>query len=100
MSEREHTKLTCYLFEFSTILVRAKRDIELGATIVAKYVCGGGLCWTISVAPSGGAETLAIGYGGALVSAAIGLARETIRKGTSGRLQAAFMMMCASWVFR
>ena len=59
-----------------------QRDIELEATLVAKFVMvspelneRGRRVWAAT-------ESLAIGYGGdAVVSSATGLARETIRKG-------------------
>ena len=62
--------------------VRVRRNIEVEATLVAKFVTvspelneRGRRVWAA-------AEAVAIGYGGdALVSSATGLARETIRKG-------------------
>ncbi len=59
-----------------------KRDIELEATIVEKYVAVAPVLDERSRRRWAAAESQAIGYGGdALVSSATGLARETIRKG-------------------
>ena len=59
-----------------------KRDIELEATVVEKYAAVSPVLDELSRRRWAAAESLAIGYGGdALVSAATGLARETIRKG-------------------
>ena len=59
-----------------------KRDVELEATIVAKYAAVAPVLDERSRRRWAAAESLAIGYGGdALVSSATGLARETIRKG-------------------
>ena len=59
-----------------------QRDVELEATIVAKYVAVAPVLDECSRRRWAAAESLAIGYGGdALVSSATGLARETIRKG-------------------
>ena len=59
-----------------------QRDVELEATIVAKYVAVAPVLDECSRRRWAAAEWLAIGYGGdALVSSATGLARETIRKG-------------------
>ena len=59
-----------------------KRDIELEATIVDKYVAVAPVLDERSRRWWAAAESQAIGYGGdALVSSATGLARETIRKG-------------------
>ena len=59
-----------------------KRDIELEATLVAKYAAVGPVLDERSRRRWAAAESLAIGYGGdAVVSSATGLARETIRKG-------------------
>ena len=59
------------------------RDIpELEATIVGKYVGVSPVLDERSRRRWAAAESMAIGYGGdALVASAIGLARETIRKG-------------------
>ncbi len=59
-----------------------QRDIELEATIVAKYAAVAPVLDERSRRRWAAAESLAIGYGGdALVSSATGLARETIRNG-------------------
>ena len=59
-----------------------KRDLELEATIVEKYVAVAPVLDERSRRRWAAAESMAIGYGGdALVSSATGLARETIRKG-------------------
>ena len=59
-----------------------KRDIELEATLVAKYAVVVPVLDERSRRRWAAAESLAIGYGGdAVVSSATGLARETIRKG-------------------
>ena len=59
-----------------------KRDEELEATIVAKYVAVSPVLNERSRRWWAAAESLAIGYGGdALVSSATGLARQTIRNG-------------------
>ena len=59
-----------------------KRDIELEATLVAKYAAVGPVLDERSRRRWAAAESLAIGYGGdAVVSSATGVARETIRKG-------------------
>ncbi|MYC68376.1 MAG: hypothetical protein F4X12_18820 [Acidobacteriia bacterium] len=59
-----------------------KRNVELEATIVAKYVAVAPVLGERSRRRWAAAESMAIGYGGdALVSSATGLARETIRKG-------------------
>ena len=59
-----------------------KRNVELEATIVAKYVAVAPVLDERSRRRWAAAESVAIGYGGdALVSSATGLARETIRKG-------------------
>ena len=59
-----------------------QRDVELEATIVAKYAAVAPVLDERSRRRWEAAESLAIGYGGdALVSSATGLARETIRKG-------------------
>ena len=59
-----------------------QRDTELEATIVAKYAALGELLNERSRRLWAATESRAIGYGGdALVSAATGMARETIRKG-------------------
>ena len=59
-----------------------KRDIELEATLVAKYAAVEPVLDERSPRRWAAAESLAIGYGGdAVVSSATGLARETIRKG-------------------
>ena len=61
-----------------------RRDVELEATIVAKYVAVAPVLDERSRRRWAAAESVAIGYGGdALVSSATGLARETIRKGRS-----------------
>ena len=76
-----------------------KRNVELEATIVAKYVAVAPVLDERSRRRWAAAESMAIGYGGdALVSSATGLARETIRKGrqeivggeaSTGRIRAA-----------
>ena len=76
-----------------------KRNEELEATIVAKYVAVAPVLDERSRRRWAAAESMAIGYGGdALVSSATGLARETIRKGrreiagggtSTGRIRAA-----------
>ena len=59
-----------------------KRDLELEATIVEKYVAVAPVLDERSRRRWAAVESTAIGYGGdALVSSATGLARETIRKG-------------------
>ena len=59
-----------------------RRDLELEATIVAKYSAVAPVLDERSRRRWAAAESLAIGYGGdALVSSATGLARETIRNG-------------------
>ena len=59
-----------------------KRDIELEATLVAKYAAVEPVLDERSRRRWAAAESLAIGYGGdAVVSSATGVARETIRKG-------------------
>ena len=59
-----------------------KRDIELEATLVAKYAVVAPVLDERSRRRWAAAESLAVGYGGdAVVSSATGLARETIRKG-------------------
>ena len=59
-----------------------KRDLELEATVVAKYTAVAPVLDERSRRRWAAAESRAIGYGGdALVSSATGLARETIRKG-------------------
>ena len=59
-----------------------KRDIELKATLVAKYAAVEPVLDERSRRRWAAAESRAIGYGGdAVVSSATGLARETIRKG-------------------
>ena len=59
-----------------------KRDIELEATLVAKYAAVGPLLDELSRRRWAAAESLSIRYGGdAVLSSATGLARETIRKG-------------------
>ena len=59
-----------------------KRDIELEATLVAKYAAVEPVLDERSRRRWAAAESLAIRYGGdAVVSSATGLARETIRKG-------------------
>ncbi len=59
-----------------------KRNVELEATIVAKYLAVAPMLDERTRRRWAAAESVAIGYGGnALVSSATGLARETIRKG-------------------
>ncbi len=59
-----------------------KRNVELEASIVAKYTAVSPVLDERSRRRWAAAESLSIGYGGdALVSSATGLARETIRKG-------------------
>ena len=59
-----------------------KRNTDVEATIVAKYVVMAPLLDERARRLWAAAESVAIGYGGeALVSAATGLARETIRNG-------------------
>src|ERR1700722_9193519 len=59
-----------------------RRDIELEAAIVAKYLAVGPVLDERSRRLWAAAESQAIGFGGdSLVSAATGLARETIRSG-------------------
>ena len=59
-----------------------RRDVELEATIVAKYTAVAPVLDERSRRRWAAAESLAIGYGGdAVVSSATGLARETVRKG-------------------
>ena len=61
---------------------RVKRDLDLEATIVEKYVAVAPVLDECSRRRWAAAESMAIGYGGdALVSSATGLARETIRQG-------------------
>ena len=56
-----------------------KRDVELEATIVAKYAAVAPVLDERSRRRWAAAESLAIGYGGdALVSSATGLAREVV----------------------
>ena len=65
---------------------RVKRDVELEATIVAKYVTVAPVLDELSRRRWAAAESLAIGYGGdALVSSATGLARETRPRPCAGR---------------
>ncbi len=62
--------------------VRVQRNIELEATIVAKYAAVTPVLDERSRRVWAATESLALGYGGdALVSAATGLARRTIQKG-------------------
>ena len=62
--------------------VRVQRNIELEATIVAKYAAVTPVLDERSRRVWAATESLAIGYGGdALVSAATGLARRTIQMG-------------------
>ena len=66
-----------------------KRDIELEATLVAKYAAVGPVLDERSRRRWAAAESLAIGYGGdAVVSSATGVARETIRTRDAGRFPA------------
>ena len=73
------------MFEVLWSTGRMRRDLELEATIVEKYVAveafldeRGRRIWAAS-------ESRAIGYGGdALVSAATGLSRPTVRAGPPG----------------
>ena len=59
-----------------------QRNVELEATIVAKYAAVSPVLDERSRRRWAAAESVAIGYGGdALVSSATGLARETLRKG-------------------
>ena len=59
-----------------------QRNVELEATIVAKYAVVSPVLDERSRRRWAATESLFIGYGGdALVSSATGLARETIRKG-------------------
>ena len=59
-----------------------KRDIELEATLVAKYAAVGPVLDERSRRRWAAAESFAISYGGdAVVSSTTGVARETIRKG-------------------
>ena len=59
-----------------------QRNVELEATIVAKYAAVSPVLDERSRRRWAAAESLSIDYGGdALVSSATGLARETIRKG-------------------
>ena len=59
-----------------------RRNEDLEATIVAKFSVMGPVLDERARRLWAGAESVAIGYGGdALVSAATGLARETIRNG-------------------
>ena len=61
-----------------------KRDLVLEATIVEKYAAVSSVIDERARRLWAGAESRAIGYGGdAVVSAATGLARQTIRKGRS-----------------
>ena len=70
------------IFQSSGHTGRVKRDLELEATIVEKYVAVAPVLDERSRRRWAAAESMAIGYGGdALVSSATGLARETIRKG-------------------
>ncbi len=63
-----------------------KRDIDLEATVVAKYVVMAPLLDERARRLWAAAESVAIGYGGdALVSAATGLARQTIANGRRER---------------
>ena len=81
------------MFEVLWSTGRMRRDLELEATIVEKYVAveafldeRGRRIWAAS-------ESRAIGYGGdALVSAATGLSRPTVRAGRRSWLAA---MWCA-----
>ena len=62
-----------------------QRNVELEATIVAKYAAVSPVLDERSRRRWAAAESVAIGYGGdALVSSATGLARETLRKGPPG----------------
>ena len=64
------------------LLGSMQRNVELEATIVAKYAAVSPVLDERSRRRWAAAESVAIGYGGdALVSSATGLARETIRKG-------------------
>ena len=59
-----------------------RRDIDLEATLVAKYVVMGPLLNERTRRLWAAAESVAIGFGGdAIVSSATGLARQTIRNG-------------------
>src|SRR5450432_3717932 len=59
-----------------------RRNVECEAIIVAKYAAISGVLDERSRRLWGAAESRALGYGGdALVSAATGLARETLRRG-------------------
>ena len=59
-----------------------RRDTDLEATLVAKYVVMGPLLDERTRRLWAAAESIAIGYGGdAIVSSATGLARQTIRNG-------------------
>jgi hypothetical protein len=59
-----------------------RRDIDLEATLVAKYVVMGPLLNERTLRLWAAAESIAIGFGGdAIVSSATGLARQTIRNG-------------------
>ena len=59
-----------------------RRDIDLEATLVAKYVVMGPLLNERTRRLWAAAESIAIGFGGdAIVSSATGLARQTIRNG-------------------
>jgi hypothetical protein len=59
-----------------------QRNIDVEATIVAKFVAMAPVLDDRTRRLRAAAESVAIGYGGdALVSAATGLARETIRNG-------------------
>jgi hypothetical protein len=59
-----------------------RRDIDLEATLVAKYVVMGPLLNERTRRLWAAAESIALGFGGdAIVSSATGLARQTIRNG-------------------
>jgi hypothetical protein len=59
-----------------------RRDTDLEATLVAKYVVMGPLLNERTRRLWAAAESIAIGFGGdAIVSSATGLARQTIRNG-------------------
>ena len=75
-------QLTCYLLGFVVYFGCMQRNVELEATIVAKYAVVSPVLDERSRRRWAATESLFIGYGGdALVSSATGLARETIRKG-------------------
>ena len=80
---RQDTALNWFAtFWFSGHTGGMKRDIELEATLVAKFAVVGPVLDERSRRRWAAAESLAIGYGGdAVVSSATGLARATIRKG-------------------